>query len=45
VVDEERGIVLSMVRFGLEDGQKSQSTATASSRIVAESVVSNTPTE
>ena len=45
VVDEERGIVLSIVRFGLKDGQKSQSTATASSRIVAESVVSNTRTE
>lgn len=36
VVDEERGIVLSMVRFGLKDGQQSQSTATANSRIVAE---------
>jgi hypothetical protein len=36
VVDEERGIVLSMVRFGLKDGQKSQSVATANSRIVAE---------
>jgi hypothetical protein len=36
VVDEERGIVLSMVRFGLKDGQKSQSTATSNSRIVAE---------
>jgi hypothetical protein len=36
VVDEERGIVLSMVRFGLKDGQKSQSTSTANSRIVAE---------
>lgn len=36
VVDEERGIVLSMVRFGLKDGQKSQATATANSRIVAE---------
>jgi hypothetical protein len=35
VVDEERGIVLSMVRF-LKDGQKSQSTATSNSRIVAE---------
>jgi hypothetical protein len=36
VVDEERGIVLSMVRFGLKDGAKSQSTATSNSRIVAE---------
>jgi hypothetical protein len=36
VVDEERGIVLSMVRFGLKDGLKSQSTATTNSRIVAE---------
>ena len=36
VVDEERGIVLSMVRFGLKDGRQSQSTATANSRIVAE---------
>ena len=36
VVDEERGIVLSLVRFGLKDGQKSQAAATANSRIVAE---------
>lgn len=36
VVDEERGIVLSMVRFGLKDGEKSQNVATANSRIVAE---------
>ena len=36
VVDEERGIVLSMVRFGIKDGQKSQNVATANSRIVAE---------
>ena len=28
VVDTERGIVLSIVRFGLKDGMKSQSTAT-----------------
>jgi hypothetical protein len=36
VVDEERGIVLSIVRFGLKDGMKSQSTATANDRLVAE---------
>lgn len=36
VVDEERGIVLSMVRFGLKDGMESQSAATTNSRIVAE---------
>jgi hypothetical protein len=36
VVDEERGIVMSMVRFGLKDGMESQSTATTNSRIVAE---------
>ncbi len=36
VVDEERGIVLSMVRFGLKDGTRSQSTSTANSRIVGE---------
>ncbi|HTR00035.1 MAG TPA: hypothetical protein VMH83_08590 [Candidatus Acidoferrum sp.] len=36
VVDEERGIVLSMVRFGLKDGMKSQSVATSSSRVVGE---------
>ncbi len=36
VVDEERGIVLSMVRFGLKDGAQSKSTATADSRIVGE---------
>lgn len=36
VVDEERGIVMSMVRFGLKDGMESQSAATTNSRIVAE---------
>ena len=36
VVDEERGIVLSIARFGLKDGMKSQSTATANDRLVAE---------
>jgi len=36
VVDAERGIVLSIVRFGLKDGMKSQSTATANDRLVAE---------
>ena len=36
VVDEERGIVLSIVRFGLKDGMKSESTATANDRLVAE---------
>jgi hypothetical protein len=36
VVDAERGIVLSIVRFGLKDGSKSQSTATANDRLVGE---------
>jgi hypothetical protein len=36
VVDTERGIVLSIVRFGLKDGSKSQSTATSNDRLVAE---------
>jgi hypothetical protein len=36
VVDEERGIVLSIVRFGLKDGAKSQSVATTNDRLVAE---------
>lgn len=36
VVDAERGIVLSIVRFGLKDGAASQSTATANDRLVAE---------
>jgi hypothetical protein len=36
VVDEERGIVLSMVRFGLKDGPRSPNAVTANSRIVAE---------
>jgi len=36
VVDEERGIVLCIVRFGLKTGAKSQSVATANSRLVGE---------
>lgn len=36
VVDPERGIVLSIVRFGLKDGAKSQSAATTNDRLVAE---------
>lgn len=36
VVDTERGIVLSIVRFGLKDGVKSQSTATTNDRLVGE---------
>ncbi len=36
VVDEERGIVLSMVRFGLKDGMESQSVATSNNRVVGE---------
>jgi len=36
VVDTERGIVLSIVRFGIKDGFKSQSTATSNDRLVAE---------
>jgi hypothetical protein len=36
VVDEERGIVLSIVRFGLKAGATSQSAATTSNRLVAE---------
>ena len=36
VVDTERGVVLSIVRFGLKDGAKSQSVATANDRVVAE---------
>jgi len=36
VVDAERGIVLSIVRFGLKDGMKSESAATANDRLVAE---------
>ena len=36
VVDTERGIVLSIVRFGLKDGMKSQSVATSNDRLVAE---------
>lgn len=36
VVDQERGIVLTILRFGLKSGMKSQSTATANDRLVAE---------
>jgi len=36
VVDTERGIVLSIVRFGLKDGMESQSVATSNSRVVGE---------
>ena len=36
VVDEERGIVLSIVRFGLKGGAQSQSAATSNDRLVAE---------
>jgi hypothetical protein len=36
VVDKERGIVLSIVRFGLKAGMKSQSPATSNDRLVAE---------
>jgi hypothetical protein len=36
VVDTERGIVLSIVRFGIKDGMKSESAATANDRLVAE---------
>ncbi|HEX6998569.1 MAG TPA: hypothetical protein VF322_10520 [Gammaproteobacteria bacterium] len=36
VVDTERGIVLSIVRFGLKEGRQSQSAATANDRLVGE---------
>lgn len=36
VVDTERGIVLSIVRFGMKDGMKSQTAATSSDRLVGE---------
>ncbi len=36
VVDAERGVVLSIVRFGLKEGVRSQSSATANDRLVAE---------
>jgi hypothetical protein len=36
VVDEERGIVLSIVRFGIKEGAQSQSTVTANDRLVGE---------
>jgi hypothetical protein len=36
VVDTERGIVLSIVRFGLKDDMQSQSAATSNDRLVAE---------
>ncbi|MEO8306618.1 MAG: hypothetical protein ABI616_01090 [Pseudomonadota bacterium] len=35
-MDEERGVVLCIARFGLKDGAKSQSVATASDRLVGE---------
>ena len=36
VVDEERGIAMSILRFGMKEGMKSQSAATANDRLVAE---------
>ena len=36
VVDTARGIVLSIVRFGLKDGMKSQSAVTSNDRLVGE---------
>lgn len=36
VVDEERGIVLCIVRFGLKAGMKSQNVATSNDRLVGE---------
>jgi hypothetical protein len=36
VVDEERGIVLSIVRFGMKAGARSQSIATSNDRLVGE---------
>lgn len=36
VVDEERGVVLSIVRFGIKSGLKSRSEATSHDRLVAE---------
>lgn len=36
VVDEERGIVLCMVRFGMKAGMKSQNVATSNDRLVGE---------
>jgi hypothetical protein len=36
VVDTERGIVLSIVRFGIKDGMGSQRPATANDRLVGE---------
>ncbi len=36
VVDEERGVVLSIVRFGIKSGLASRSEATSHSRLVAE---------
>lgn len=36
VVDDERGVVLVIVRFGLKAGAKSQSVATSSDRLVGE---------
>jgi hypothetical protein len=36
VVDEERGIVLSIVRFGLKDGMEAQNPITSNDRLVGE---------
>jgi hypothetical protein len=36
VVDQEKGVVLSIVRFGLKEGRQSLITATSSSRLVGE---------
>jgi hypothetical protein len=36
VVDEERGIVLSIVRFGIKEGMESQSAVTSNDRLVGE---------
>lgn len=36
VVDEERGIVLSILRFGIKDGMESQNVATSNDRLVGE---------
>ena len=36
VVDEERGIVFSVVRFGIKDGMTSQSAVTSNDRLVGE---------
>jgi len=36
VVDEERGIVLSIIRFGIKAGMESQSVVTSNNRLVGE---------